>query len=379
MNKPYPSSTYYLYLFMPTRKTTRLQDYCQHMEEHILNGNLSKPLSMGIMSDTYYVDTFVEMVLKHQGWDIVKMDLDWLKDVERYEPKVLGDMTTLLKDHVEQLKDKTKPLLFISGVSYIHNAFQEPIIQLLNDGIKLEGQENYIPLVMSGSRMYDFRYYFSSDLFNMRRYSLEDNRAICQTYDAYTIAKGLAAREFEEKQKTADYEKKMAFKAENEEIIHALYDYRQKMVEEADILLMASTHFIELYKNNPNHLTDDMISNIMQVRYTFDTYRKIFERDAIKPFIEVMYNSEHEARDGNIHMLKQAMKIFYLFNHLDISPRTENKYIHLKEKVSVPQKIKDYLDKLDNKNTEIKANAEMATETEVNKEKLISQIAKFKF
>lgn len=353
---------------MSKTKTTRLQDYCQQIEERILNGNLSKPLSMGIMSDTHYVDTFVEMVLKHQGWDIVKMDLDWLKDVEQYEPKMLGDMTTLLQNHVEQLKDKEKPLLFISGVSYVHNAFQEPIIQLLNDGIKLEEQENYVPLVMSGSRMYDFRYYFSSDLFSMRSYSLEDNRAICHAYDAHTIAKGVASKAFEEKKKTADYEKKMAFKAENQDIIHALYDYRQTMVEEADILLMATTHFVELYKNNPKDITEDMMSNMMRVRYTFNTYRKIFEREDIKLLTDVMYNSTQEARDANIQMLKQAMKLFYLFNHLNISNETIESYAHLQEKVIVPQKIKDYLVTLDQEKIS-KIDTETAIEKETQSEK----------
>lgn len=326
---------------------TKLESYVKDIETifttRLYEHGFKYPFSMGFLSETSYIDTFVNRFLQQQGFDVVKMDLGWLNEVQKYEPKSNSEMQDLLNQSITHLRDKAKPVLFINSVSSTHNLFNEPIMNLLDNGLKLEGKETYVPVILSSSfRFYDFNYHMSKDAYYIREYVLDDNKALRQAFDAEKVKKNTAIKEFKMSQQDSDLQQKIQIREKYATQISYLTACKQVMNETVDKVLTNNESYLATYHNNPKDITPDTVNYLLSVHYMFNSYRKLFERDDIKPLIEAMYDNPADYKNSGISTLRQSMKLFYLFTHLNIKKETIDEFAHLEKTHELPEFFQEF-------------------------------------
>jgi hypothetical protein len=326
---------------------TKLESYVKEIETifttRLYEHGFKYPFSMGFLSETSYIDTFVYRFLQQQDFDVVKMDLGWLNEVQKYEPKSNSEMQDVLNKSIIQLQDKAKPVLFINNIDTIHNLFSEPIMNILDNGLKLEGKDTYVPVILSSSfRFYDFNYHMSKDAYHIREYVLDDNRALRQAFDTEKLQKNKAIKEFQMSQQDSVLQQKIQMREKYATQISYLTACKQVMNETVDKVLMNNESYLATYHNNPKDITPDTVAYLLSVHYTFNSYRKLFEREDIKPLIEAMYDNATDYKNSGITILRQSMKLFYLFTHLNIKKDNIEQWAHLEKTHQLPESFQKF-------------------------------------
>lgn len=339
---------------------TKLESYVKDIETifttRLYDHGFKYPFSMGFLSETSYIDTFVNRFLQQQGFDVVKMDLNWLNEVQKYEPRSNTEMQELLNKSIAHLQDKAKPVLFINNVSNTHNLFSEPIMNILDKGLQLEGKDTYVPVILSSSfRFYDFNYHMSKDAYYIREYVLDDNQSLRKAFEAEKRLKNTAIKEFEMSQQDSALHQKIKIREKYAKQISYLTACMQVMNETVDKVILNNESYLATYHNNPKDITVDTVNYLLSVHYTFNSYRKLFEREDIKPLLEAMYDNIADYKNSGITILRQSMKLFYLFTHLNIKKEIIDEFAHLEKKHELPEFFQQFFADMENeKNTQSK-------------------------
>lgn len=140
-----------------------LQPYVKIIENHISiwkESNAKSPCKMviGLYSYSPGLDAFVEEVLKHQGHEIISLDMGLLRYVNTTETHEF--LVNMLNDASTQAKSLNNPVIHIERLDLLDSYYMSSIELLVESGpfFKKEGDENkhYIPFVLTSCSEFSY-------------------------------------------------------------------------------------------------------------------------------------------------------------------------------------------------------------------------------
>jgi hypothetical protein len=161
--------------------------------------------SIGAISDGSEAPLFLEMMLKQQGWDVLRLDFNRIENLDLFKADENGtiDFDKEIRECIEQLTEQAamlaKPIVIVSRLDLLLTDYYQPFVDLVKDGFRLplknsdsDVNDNNNPQLFApvffttrssfGNAMDQALCY---DFLHLDKYSIRENRFVMKFFNDY--------------------------------------------------------------------------------------------------------------------------------------------------------------------------------------------------